>query len=58
MLLTAVPDERQSWLVHTVYLLCIVENGCIQLPQGGPEIKHLVQEECLGRDLAKLSGAI
>lgn len=41
MLLTAVPDERQSWIVHTVYSLCIVENGCIQLPQGGPEMNTL-----------------
>lgn len=35
--------ERQPLLVHTVYSLLIVGNGCIQLLQGGPESKYLFQ---------------
>jgi hypothetical protein len=36
--------NRQSMLIHIVYWLFIVENGCISPPQGGPEIKYLLKE--------------
>lgn len=41
--------ERQSFLVHIVYSLFIVENGCIPLPQGESEIKYLLQEGLSGK---------
>ena len=38
---------RRSLLVHTIYSLFIVEDGCMQLTQGGPEIKYISQEGML-----------
>lgn len=50
---------RQSLLVHTVYSLFIVEDGCMQLTQGGPEIKYISHKgmSVKGSLLAKPSGA-
>lgn len=42
MLPVAVLDGRQSMLIQTIQSLFIMENGCIQPPQGGPEIKYLL----------------
>lgn len=49
MLPVAVLDGKQSMLIQTIQSLFIMENGCIQPPQGGPEIKYLCRKECLGR---------
>lgn len=52
--------EREFFLVHIVYSLFIVENGCIPLPQGEPEIKYLLQEGLSGKGtlLVEPSGSI
>lgn len=57
------PNSSSWWkriLIHTVYWLFIMENGCIPPPQSGPEIKYVLQERMSGKGslLAKLWGAI